>query len=77
MALSAWPNLAENPLVSRAAWAAVKVTLHPKGKGLKSEQEARVYGCARGVSKLQNGVHQIPVLPYYRRQGGRTLLKQG
>lgn len=43
-----------------------------------SEQEARVYGCARGRGancKMLEGVHQVLVFPYCRRRGGRTLLK--
>lgn len=44
-----------------------------------TEQEACVYGCVcgRGANcKVLEGIHRILVLPYCRRQGGRTLLKQ-
>lgn len=37
-----------------------------------------MYGCARGRGancKMLEGIHQILVFPYCRRQGGRTLLK--
>lgn len=43
-----------------------------------SEQKVCVYGCAcvRGANcKVLEGIHQVLVFPYCRRQGGRTLLK--
>lgn len=69
MTLCAWPNQTENPLVSRAVWAAVKVT-HPKGNGLKpfagrgySPLVPRVLQDCR--SQKDNAEHGMPFCPEF------------